>query len=286
MLHVKNLSYTYKNDISSANTKAIDDVSFCVKPGEILGIIGKTGSGKSTLVRMLNGLVKPSKGNVYLNEKDIHKDFKNLKDVFLKVGLVFQYPEHQLFQRTVFDDIAFGLQNKGLSTEKIKEVVYETAKLLNISSNILSSSPLVLSGGEKRKCAIAGIVALKPDVLILDEPTAGMDFRSRKGLLEFLKYYCSTGKKSVIFISHVMEEVAEVSQNILVMNEGKSVFYGKTKEIFKKTNELQTIGLKIPQISKIMKGVNNHGYNVSNGISNVDDAKKELLKLLKKGELL
>ena len=280
MISVENLSYVYENNIILP-IKAIDNISFSVSDGEVLGIIGKTGSGKSTLARILNGLLKPTRGKIFLNGRDINKDFKSSKDIFFKIGLVFQYPEHQLFQKTVFDDIAFGLRNKGISEEKIKFIVEETIEILGIDKNILKSSPLILSGGEKRKCAIAGIMALRPDVLILDEPTAGMDFKGRKNLINCLKNYCQGKKNSVIFISHVIDEIAQLSTNILVMEAGRSVLYGSSKEVFNNKNILEKIDLKIPQISKIMELIKNSGYNVDENIITTDDAKKEILKLLK-----
>lgn len=280
MISVNNLSYTYET-ANNIKTKAVENVNFSLVDGDILGIVGKTGSGKSTLVRMLNGLLTPTSGEVILNDKNVHKDFKNSSELFFKVGLVFQYPEHQLFEKTVYDDIAFGLRNKNMLEQEIKDIIEKTINILGIDKNLLSRSPLELSGGEKRKCAIAGIIAMDPEVLILDEPTAGLDYQSKKYLMKCLNDYCKVEKKIVIFISHVLEEIFDISNKLLVMDAGKSLYYGDTKKLFEKSNELKRIGLFNNQITEIMSLVNERYNKVNKNILTVDQAKEELLKLLK-----
>jgi len=279
MISAENLFYTYE---LANNTKinAVENVSFNLEKGKALGIVGKTGSGKSTLVSMLNGLLVPTKGKVFLNSKDINKDFKNKQEVKFKIGLVFQYPENQLFESSVYDDIAFGLRNKGLDDYKIKLEIEEVSETLQISKKVINSSPFSLSGGEKRKCALAGTLVLKPEVLILDEPTSALDFNVKMNLLNCLKNYCKKEKNSVVFISHVMEEVVEIADDILVMKDGKSAYYGKTTDLF---NEYENIEIKVPQILEIMSIINSKGYNVSKNIFSLSEAKEELLKLLKRG---
>lgn len=280
MISVKNLFYTYGSE-NTNNIKAVDDINFSLNDGEVLGIIGKTGSGKSTLVRMLNGLLRPTKGEVILDGKNVHQDFKNSREVFFKVGLVFQYPEHQLFESSVFEDIAFGLRNKGTPEHEINKMVEESAELLGIDKNLLSCSTLSLSGGEKRKCAIAGVLAMKPDVLILDEPTAGLDYLSKKNLIEYLRKYHQKGSKTIIFISHVLEEVIELSTKILVMDSGKSVYYGTSKDLFEDNKKLSNIGLHNNQINQIMSLIKEHGYNIDGPVLTVSQAKNEIIKFLK-----
>lgn len=280
MISVNNLSYTYEM-ASNIKFKAVENINFSLVDGDILGIVGKTGSGKSTLVRMLNGLLTPTSGEVILNGKNVHKDFKNSSELFFKVGLVFQYPEHQLFEKTVFDDIAFGLRNKNTSEQEIKKIIEKTITILGIDKNLLSRSPLELSGGEKRKCAIAGVIAMNPEVLILDEPTAGLDYQSKKQLMKCLNDYCKVEKKIVIFISHVLEEVIDISNKLLVMDSGKAEYYGDTKELFKNSTQLKQIGLFNNQITDIMSLISERFPKISRNILTINQAKEEILKLLK-----
>lgn len=280
MISVNNLSYTYET-ANNINFKAVENINFSLVEGDILGIVGKTGSGKSTLVRMLNGLLTPTSGEVILNGKNVHKDFKNSSELFFKVGLVFQYPEHQLFEKTVFDDIAFGLRNKNISEQEIKNIIEKTVNILGIDKNLLSCSPLELSGGEKRKCAIAGVIAMNPEVLILDEPTAGLDYQSKRHLMKCLNDYCKVEKKIVIFISHVLEEVTDISNRLLVMDSGKSLYYGDTKKLFENSTQLKSIGLFNNQITDVMSLVSERCTKVKKNILTINQAKEELLKLLK-----
>lgn len=280
MISVNNLSYTYET-ANNVKTKAVENINFSLVDGDILGIVGKTGSGKSTLVRMLNGLLTPTIGEVILNGKNVHKDLKNSSELFFKVGLVFQYPEHQLFEKTVYDDIAFGLRNKNMLEQEIRKIIEKTITILGIDKNLLSRSPLELSGGEKRKCAIAGVIAMNPEVLILDEPTAGLDYQSKKHLIKCLNNYCKVENKILIFISHVLEEVIDISNKLLVMDSGKAMYYGDTKELFQNSTKLKQIGLFNNQITDIMSLISESFPKISRNILTINQAKEELLKLLK-----
>lgn len=274
MIAAKNISYAY----TLANGKkitAVENVSFELGSGEILGIIGKTGSGKSTLVSILAGILKPFSGTVLLDGKDI---FENSSETNFKIGLVFQYPESQLFEDTVFNDIAFAPKNKGLDEKETEKIVKEMALNFGIKEEILKSSPFSLSGGEKRKCAIAGVCAMKPEVLILDEPTAGLDFKSKKALFESIKTYCKKSGKSIIFISHVMEEVIEISDKILMLKDGKTAYCGDKKGFFESFENIKDF---TPEVFNIMKAVKNAGYNVNENILTMSEAKNEIIKLLK-----
>lgn len=274
MIAAKNLSYAY----TLANGKkinAVKNVSFELGGGEILGIIGKTGCGKSTLVSMLAGLLKPLSGTVLLEGKDI---FKNSDEMNFKIGLVFQCPENQLFEDTVFNDIAFAPRNRGLDEQKIKKIVEETALTFGIKKETLASSPFSLSGGEKRKCAIAGVCAMQPEVLILDEPTAGLDFKSKKALFNSIKTYCQKRSQSVIFISHVIEEVIEISDKILMLKDGESVYFGGKKGFFENFEGIESF---TPEIFNIMKAIKKAGYDINENILTMSEAKNEITKLLK-----
>lgn len=274
MIAAKNISYAY----TLANGKkitAVENVSFELGSGEILGIIGKTGSGKSTLVSILAGILKPFSGTVLLDGKDI---FEKSSETNFKIGLVFQYPESQLFEDTVFNDIAFAPKNKGLDEKETEKIVKEMALNFGIKEEILKSSPFSLSGGEKRKCAIAGVCAMKPEVLILDEPTAGLDFKSKKALFESIKTYCKKSGKSIIFISHVMEEVIEISDKILMLKDGKTAYCGDKKGFFESFENIKDF---TPEVFNIMKAVKNAGYNVNENILTMSEAKNEIIKLLK-----
>lgn len=281
MIKVKNLSYTYNLDTNS-KLKAVDNLNFSLANGDILGIIGKTGSGKSTLSKLLNGLLSPTSGEVTLNNKNIFKDFKNSQEIFFKIGLVFQYPEHQLFESTVFDDIAFGPRNKCLSESEVKTTVEEAAEFVGLNKNLFLKSPLALSGGEKRRCAIAGVLALKPEVLILDEPTAGLDFFGKQTLIKCLKNYHEREKNIIVLISHSMEEIASISKKVLVMENGKMVCFDSVKAVFQNQEMLEKLGLEVPQITKIMSLIKERGFEISESIFTTFQAKKEILKLLKK----
>ena len=276
MIEVKNLTYTYKTE-NKIQKPTVQNVSFSLAKGEVLGILGKTGSGKSTLIQMLGGILKPDSGEVLLNGRNVLKE-----NVGFKVGLVFQHPEQQLFENTVFDDIAFGLRNQNYGEKEIQETVEKTANILGIPKDILGRFPLSLSGGEKRRCAIAGIIALKPEILVLDEPTAGMDFQGKMSLIECLENYHKHEENSIIIVSHVLEEIVKVCDKVLIMNEGKAIYFGSIQDLLKiNTQSLHAIGIEPLQITKIMNLIKDKGFNVSENILTVNQAKKEIVKLLK-----
>ncbi len=282
MIQAKNLYYTY-NSNSKTPVKAVENINLSLDKGEILGIIGKTGSGKSTLVQILSGLLRPTHGQVILDGKNIHTDFKDMRKVYFKIGMVFQYPEEQLFGSTVFEDIAFGLRNKGVQRQEIKNRVTEAAEFTNLDPNLLNRSPLELSGGEKRRCAIAGIIAMKPEILILDEPTSGLDAKGAKNLIDSILRYHKKEKSIIIFISHVMEEIAKVADKVLVMDRGRQVFSDTAENVFQNSEKLKSMGLDIPQAAKIVYLINKKGFGLDKNIITSQKAKQEILKLLRSG---
>ncbi len=281
ILELKNICYTYGVG-TPFEKKAVNDVSFSVNKGELIGIIGHTGSGKSTLVQMLNGLMKPTSGQVLLDGVDIWDKPKEIRKIRFKVGMVFQYPEYQLFEETVYKDISFGPFNKGLSQEEIDKEVRRAAKFTGIKDELLDKSPFDLSGGEKRRAAIAGVIAMDPDVLVLDEPTAGLDPMGRDVLLSQIVRYHKERQNTVLLVSHSMEDIARVADRIVVMNKSKLVMFDETQKVFARGDELEKIGLRIPQITKIMSQLRKRGVDVPEGILTVDSAVDYLLPLIKK----
>ena len=280
-LDIKNLSYTY-NKGTDFEKKAVDNISLSLNDGEIVGIIGHTGSGKSTFVKMLNGIIKPTFGNIFLYGKDIWKDYKNKKEIYFKVGLVFQYPEKQLFSQTVYEDIAFGPRNIGLSEKEVEEKVIESLKFVGIQKNFLKRSPFELSGGEKRRVAIAGIFAMSPSILILDEPTSGLDPISRENIINNILDYHNYKNGVIIFISHYMEEIAKICDRVVVMDRGKIKMVGTPEDIFCECNNLKSINLDVPQITKIVSNIYSEGYNINKKVVTVEKGTHEILTLLKK----
>lgn len=280
IIETENLSFVYGIG-TPFEKKANDNLNIQIEEGEFIGIIGHTGSGKSTLVQMLNGLVKPTSGTVKLCGKDIWADPKEIRKIRFKVGLVFQYPEYQLFEETVEKDIAFGPGNMGLSKEEIDNRVRAAAKFVGLKSELLAKSPFDLSGGEKRRAAIAGVIAMDPDVLILDEPTAGLDPAGRDVLLAQISQYHKERKNTVLLVSHSMEDIARTADRILVMNKGKAAMFEDTKTVFSKGDELEKMGLRVPQITKILTKLKQLGYNLPSGILTVEQAANELQTLLK-----
>ena len=250
ILEVKNLTHTY-----SAGTpfehKAIDNMNFSVERGEFIGIIGHTGSGKSTLMQHLNGLLKPTSGQVLLDGVDIHSDKKFTRQARFRVGLVFQYPEYQLFEETVYKDIAFGPKNMGLKPEEIDRRVREAAKLVGLTDAQLEVSPFDLSGGQKRRVAIAGVIAMEPEVLILDEPTAGLDPASPAGLLENIETYRKTKNATIMMVSHSMNDVARLTERLLVLSGAKLAIAGTPAQVFTRADELLDMGLDIPDVTRV-----------------------------------
>ena len=250
ILEVRNLTHVY-----SAGTpfehRAVDDMSFSVQRGEFIGIIGHTGSGKSTLMQHLNGLLKPTSGQVLLDGVDIHSDKKFTRQARFRVGLVFQYPEYQLFEETVYKDIAFGPKNMGLKPEEIDRRVREAAKLVGLTDAQLEVSPFDLSGGQKRRVAIAGVIAMEPDVLILDEPTAGLDPASRAGILENIETYRKTKNATIMMVSHSMNDVARLTERLLVLSGSKLAMDGTPAQVFTRADELLDMGLDIPDVTRV-----------------------------------
>lgn len=281
ILELKNICYTYGAG-TPFEKKAVNDVSFSVNKGELIGIIGHTGSGKSTLVQMLNGLMKPTSGQVLLDGVDIWDKPKEIRKIRFKVGMVFQYPEYQLFEETVYKDISFGPTNKGLSAEEIDKEVRRAARFTGLKDELLDKSPFDLSGGEKRRAAIAGVIAMDPDVLVLDEPTAGLDPMGRDVLLSQIVRYHEERQNTVLLVSHSMEDIARVADRIVVMNKSKLVMFDETQKVFARGDELEKIGLRIPQITKIMSQLRKRGVDVPEGILTVDSAVDYLLPFIKK----
>ena len=280
-IKVENLCCTY-GEKTPFEQHAVKNVSFEINRGDFVGLIGHTGSGKSTLVQMLNGLVKPTSGKVYVDDTDLWAKPKEIRKFRFKVGLVFQYPEYQLFEETVYKDIAFGPSNMGLSESEIKERVIKAAKFVGLKSELLNKSPFDLSGGEKRRAAIAGVIAMEPEVLILDEPTAGLDPVGRNVLLSQISQYQKTKNNTVILVSHSMEDVARVTNKVMVMNKGELAMYGNTQDVFANSTELSTMGLRVPQITKVIDALRAKGIVLPEGILTVDRAVCEITELLKK----
>ena len=280
ILEIKNLNYVY-----SAGTpfehKALENVSFRVNRGEFIGIIGHTGSGKSTLMQQLNGLLKPSSGSVILDGQDIWSDKKLTRQARFRVGLVFQYPEYQLFEETVYRDIAFGPKNMGLSQEEVDRRVREAATCVGLTEKQLEVSPFDLSGGQKRRVAIAGVIAMEPEVLILDEPTAGLDPMGRAEILGNIEAYRKSRNATVMMVSHSMEDVARLTDRLLVMNGSHLVMDGTPAEVFVHAQELLDMGLNIPQVTQVFLHLKQMGLDVPN-VYTIDQA-VDVLKRLKGG---
>ncbi len=281
IIDVKNLTYTYGQGTPYEVT-AVKNVNLSIEKGEIIGIIGHTGSGKSTFVQMLNGLIKPTSGQIFLDGQDIWEKPKEIRKVRFKVGMVFQYPEYQLFEDTVYKDIAFGPTNMGKSDDEIDNAVRTAANFVGLKNELLDKSPFDLSGGEKRRAAIAGVIAMDPEVLVLDEPTAGLDPAGRDLLLSQIVQYHKERQNTVFLVSHSMEDIASVADRIMVMNHSKLEMFDKTKEVFSKVTELESMGLRVPEITKIMMLLKEKGYNLPQGVLTVEQAFYEVLSLLKK----
>lgn len=281
LIEVKNLSFTYGIG-TPFEKKAVNDLSLSINEGEIIGLIGHTGSGKSTFVQTLNGLIKPTEGQVLLEGKDIWEKPKEIRKVRFKVGMVFQYPEYQLFDETVYKDISFGPANKGLSGDDLDNTVRRAARFVSLNDRLLDKSPFDLSGGEKRRAAIAGVIAMDPDVLVLDEPTAGLDPKGRDLLLSQIIGYHRERKNTIILVSHSMEDVARVADRIMVMNRGKLEMLDTPRAVFSRVEELESMGLRVPQITRVMTILREKGYDFSDGILTVGQAFDEVLSLLKK----
>ena len=281
LLSVRNLSYVYSPSTPFAH-KAVDDLSLDIERGDFVGVIGHTGSGKSTLVQMLNGLLKPTSGTVSLDGVDIWSKPKEIRRIRFRVGLVFQYPEYQLFEDTVAKDIAFGPTNMGLSEEEIRQSVLRAAKFVGLRDELLEKSPFDLSGGEKRRAAIAGVIAMDPDILILDEPCAGLDPMGRDLLLSQIHHYHKERGNTVILVSPSMEDVAPVGGRVLVMNHSRLQMFDSTEQIFSRGGELNEMGLRVPQVTSVIDRLIAEGVPLNKGILTVEKAVYEITEYLKK----
>ena len=278
---IENISYVYSPG-TPYEVKALDDVSVEIKEGLITGIIGHTGSGKSTFVQLLNGLEKPSSGRVLIDGEDIWAKPKEISKVRFKVGLVMQYPEYQLFEETIKEDIAYGPRNMGLDEAEVEERIKLAADFVGLDSELLEKSPFDLSGGQKRRAAIAGVIAMKPEILVLDEPAAGLDPMGRDEIFESIAKYRNETGATVIIVSHSMEDMAKFCDELIVMAHSKVVMRGNCREVFSNAETLEEIGLAIPQITKLMITLRAKGVNVDSGIYTVKSAAEELAKILKR----
>lgn len=279
-IKINHLTHVYGEN-SVFEKKALDDINLEINDGEFIGLIGHTGSGKSTLIQHLNALLVPTSGEVLLNGENIYADKSKLKTIRQKVGLVFQYPEHQLFEMTVYKDVAYGPGNLGLSEDEIDKRVREALETVGLGEEIYEKSPFELSGGQKRRAAIAGVLAMEPEVLILDEPTAGLDPKGRDEILDAIKLMHEKRKITVILVSHSMEDVAKLVDRIVVLAKGKIAVTGTPKKVFAQTEKLESIGLAAPQISYVFSELIQRGYDVPSDVYTVSEATEVLYKFLK-----
>lgn len=282
MNSVETRGLTYRYSIGSPfEVTAVDNVSIEIQEGEFVGIIGHTGSGKSTLIQHLNGLLKQTSGDVLINGRNIWSKNVNIKDIRFEVGLVFQYSEHQLFEETVYKDISFGPKNMGLSDEEIDERVRRAAEDMGLSDELLQCSPFDLSGGQKRRVALAGVIAMNPKILILDEPAAGLDPAGRDKVLEEISGYHKKSGTTVLLVSHSMEDIVKYATKVLVMNRGSLFCYEDTDTVFSRAEELRMIGLDIPQITRLSILLKENGIDLGDDVYTVERAEERLLKILK-----
>ncbi|GAA0106857.1 energy-coupling factor transporter ATPase [Paraclostridium sordellii] len=279
---IENLTHIYNEGMPFAS-KALDDINLTIEDGDFVGLIGHTGSGKSTLIQHLNGILKPSTGKILINEVDITDKNLNLTDIRKKVGVVFQYPEYQLFEETVEKDIAFGPSNLGLEEEEIIKRVKTSMEAVGLDyDEFKDKSPFELSGGQKRRVAIAGVIAMNPEVLILDEPTAGLDPKGRDEIFELIKMLHDEKNMTIILSSHSMDDMAKLVKNIIVMNAGKVEFMGSTREVFENhSNRLKEIGLDIPQVLELCNKLREKGFDIKTDILTIEEAKKEIIRVMR-----
>ena len=282
IIRVENLTHTYGEGTPFCRS-AVQELSLSIYRGEFLGIIGHTGSGKSTLIQHLNGLLKPTAGHIYLGGTDIWEDPKKIRDVRFRVGLVFQYPEYQLFEETVYRDIAFGPTNMGLSKDEIDRRVRDAARFAGVSDKLLEKSPFALSGGQKRRVAIAGVIAMEPEVLVLDEPSAGLDPQGREELLSNIRAYHRARGTTVVLVSHSMEEIAKNVDRIVVLSDSHVLMSGTPREVFARGEELVTAGLDVPQVTRIAMALRARGLAIDPAVYTVDELSTALIALKRGG---
>lgn len=278
-IKLENVSYVYSSG-TAYEIKAVDNVSFEIKQGEFVGMIGQTGSGKSTVLQHLNGLVKPTSGKILFNDEDIWAENYDRRALRFHVGLVFQYPEYQLFETTVLKDVCFGPKNQGLSEEDAIKAAKKALAMVDVSEDIYEKSPLDLSGGQKRRVAIAGVLAMNPDVLVLDEPMAGLDPRGKKEILDMIAELHRKNGITIILVSHSMEDVAVYVDRLIVMNKGQKAFDGSPKEVFAHYRELEKMGLSAPQVTYLMYALKEKGFDVDTTAITISEAKESILKAL------
>ncbi|SJZ98967.1 energy-coupling factor transporter ATPase [Selenihalanaerobacter shriftii] len=278
LIRLESVSHRYED----MDIDVLKDIDFSIKNGEFIGLIGHTGSGKSTLVQILNGLIKPNSGQVYIDEEDITNDNVDLRFVRQKVGLVFQYPEHQLFEETIYQDVAFGPKNLGLNDNEIELRIKEALQAVNLDyQQFKDRSPFKLSGGQQRRVAIAGVLAMRPKVLVLDEPTAGLDPRTRVELMREIIRFKEEFNLTVILISHRMEEVFELADRVLVLHQGNLIFNEAPTDLASNQTELKRIGLGIPEVTKVLIALREKGYNLQTNLFDIQEAKQEIIKALR-----
>ena len=284
IISLKNVSHTYSEG-TPLSVSAIQNINLDIESGELVGIIGHTGSGKSTLVQHLNGLLKPTSGTVEIDGEDIWANKKNIRSVRFKVGLCFQYPEYQLFEETVYKDISFGPRNMGMSKEEIRLSVLRAAEYVGLKAELLGKSPFDLSGGEKRRAAIAGVMAMNPKILILDEPTAGLDPKGRQEILNMIVDYRKKTSSTVLLVSHSMEDIAGVATKILVMNKSQVAMYDTVENVFSRAEELEKMGLNVPQVTRVFMKLKAKGIDIATDIFTVTDGCNRLVTLMKGGRI-
>ena len=279
IIETHNLSFTYSQG-TPFEKKAVNNINISINENEIIGIVGHTGSGKSTLIKLFNALLRPSSGQIYLDGKDIWENPKKIREVRFKVGLVFQYPEHQLFEETVYKDISFGPKNMGLTPKDIDTNVINAVKFIDFPMDLLQNSPFELSGGQKRRAAIAGVIAMDPQVLILDEPSAGLDPKGREYLINQISTYHKKRGNTVIFVSHNMEDIAKIADRVLVLDNGNALMFDKPSKVFSNAQKLQQIGLDIPDITKVMIKLRQKGFKLDENIITIEQAASSIKNLI------
>lgn len=282
-IEFKNISFLY--EYSKNKYPVLNNINLSINHGETVGIIGHTGAGKSTLVKMCNGLIKPDQGEILLNGTNIWKKKKLIKDLRFKVGMVFQYPEYQLFESTVYRDIAFGLKNLKLDKAEVDKRIKDTINLVGLNENFLELSPFQLSGGQKRRVAIAGVLVMKPEFLLLDEPAAGLDPKGRKEIFSLIEEYKKQNNATVIIVSHSMDDVMSYADKVLVLHDGRNLMFDTPENVFSKYEILSKIGLDVPQITRIFFELKRRKVNVSTSIFNINDAVTEITQLFERRNL-